>query len=85
MIRMTLIGTRLRTLRLEGRLTVRVLPELRRTCLDAAVGAPLSVDLSGVRFMDAPGVEFIRRLPDLGIRVKGGSPFINELLKECRT
>ena len=85
MIRLTFAETLPRTLRLEGRLTGRVLPEFERVCLEAAENQPLQLDLAGVRFLDPAGVGSICRLMDLGVRVTGGSPFVNELLKECRS
>jgi hypothetical protein len=43
----------------------------------------LRLDLSGLSFIDPVGIAALGRLMAKRITVRGGSPFINELLKEC--
>ena len=71
-----------RTLRLEGRLVDPWVGELLSTCREAAgAGWRLVLDLSGVTFVDAAGVAYLRDLREQGAVLRGCSAFINELLK----
>ena len=71
-----------RTLRLEGRLVDPWVGELLSTCREAASAERcLMLDLSGVTFVDAAGLACLRDLRERGAVLRGGSAFINELLK----
>ncbi len=41
----------------------------------------LVLELSGVRFIDAAGVELLRRWAEEGVELHGGSAFVQTLLK----
>ncbi|MDX2033606.1 MAG: hypothetical protein SF339_23215 [Blastocatellia bacterium] len=62
-----------RTLRLDGRL-VREWVEVLREHVEGAV----ELDLAGVTFADAAGVELLRRLEARGVPLRGCSPFLRE-------
>ena len=44
------------------------------------LGAGLTVDLAGARFIDHDGLALLDRWRRCGVRVRGGSPFIRALL-----
>lgn len=68
------------TLRLEGQLAGRWVKELEIACVSARTGgAPLSLDLAGVSFIEHDGLEMLRGLE--GVRLVNPSPFVTELLK----
>lgn len=71
-----------RTLRLEGKLLGPWVGELRHTCARAVAPASrLCLDLSGVIFVDAAGVELLRELVRRGAMLTV-SDFVAELLRE---
>jgi RNA polymerase sigma-70 factor (ECF subfamily) len=65
----------------EGRITAQVAGDLRAACRDHLGGAPVVVDLAGVRFMDAAGADAVRDLERRGAVVIGGSSFVTALLR----
>jgi hypothetical protein len=71
------ITRRPEALRLEGRLT-RDEIELLRT----AVKGCGAVDLSGLAFVDEAGADALRALGRQGCELRGGSPFVRQLLGE---
>ncbi len=84
-ITVTQSATSPKTLKLEGRLTGAWVEELRRVCAASFSGdanAPLTIDLSGVSFIDDDGVDLFRSLSGRRIEVTGCSPFLTDLLKE---
>jgi anti-anti-sigma regulatory factor len=64
-------------LRLEGRLTREEVALLR----GAAAGCG-AVDLSGLAFVDESGADALRELARQGCELRGGSPFVRQLLGE---
>jgi anti-anti-sigma regulatory factor len=68
-------------LRLEGRLTRDELALLRDT-LGREGDACDAVDLSGLAFVDEAGAHALRDLGRRGCELRGGSPFIRQLLEE---
>ena len=74
------------TLRLEGRLSSDSINSLIAACdLHTATSASLTLDLAGVTYIDDRGVAAVRALRQRQVRVRGCSPFVRELLKECLT
>ena len=71
------------TLRVEGRLTHETVEELRMACETALAGRrPLSLDVSGLRFVDPAGVTLLRGFERRGAHLAGRSGFVGELLRE---
>jgi anti-anti-sigma regulatory factor len=71
------------TLRLEGRITARELAEVRAACEACArEGRALSLDVSGVRFLDSAAASALRALGRSALRLEGASPFVRLLLEE---
>lgn len=69
-------------LRLEGRITGAWVHELQdhcERCLDD--GGGLTLDLSGVSFVEGRGVELLRRLQHRNVAITGGSGFVTALLQ----
>lgn len=74
-------------LRLEGRLVAEWIAEFRTAC-DAQVGNRercVELDVGGLSFADADGIEMLRILANRGLKITNGSPFLAELLRENRT
>jgi anti-anti-sigma regulatory factor len=72
-------------LRVEGRLASAWVAELLAAC--AAVRSQSSsreLDVSGLSFADADGIEALRQLAVQGLRITNRSPFIAELMRENR-
>jgi anti-anti-sigma regulatory factor len=70
-------------LRVEGRLTGRLVEELRRTCdLHAlADGIRLTLDLADVSFADAAGIELLKELRIRSVTLLSPSSVVAEQLK----
>lgn len=76
-----------RVLRLEGELKGPWVNELRRISWDAATGNGtradgLVVDLADVLFIGAEGLALLRELVGRHVRLRNGSPFVTEQLRE---
>ena len=74
-------------LRLEGRLVAEWIGELRSAC-DDQIGSRerrVELDVGGLSFADADGIETLRILTNRGLKITNGSPFLAELLRENRT
>lgn len=73
-----------RTLKLEGRVTGAAVDELRRQCepLASQELRCLLLDLAGVSFIDAHGLDLFRALDRHNVALTRCSPFVAELLKE---
>jgi ABC-type transporter Mla MlaB component len=70
-----------RTMHLEGRLARRWVRELANLIEPlVAGGAPIRLDLSGLVFVDAAGIDLLQRLEARGVDLAGGSPFIATLI-----
>ena len=71
-----------RTLSLEGRVIGPWVDELGRTCQEIlATGAPLTLDLREVAFVDRDGLALLRGLVDRGASVVNCSAFVCEQLR----
>jgi len=71
------------TLTLEGEISGRWVPELRRECarvLDGS-GGGLVLDLAGVSSIDVAGLALIRELRARRVRVRGCSLYVAALLE----
>ncbi len=70
---------------LEGRITGPWVEELQKSCdEDEARSCTLTLDLSGVSFVDAVGVELLCRLKSKGVLVTGCSPFVDAQLSSAK-
>jgi ABC-type transporter Mla MlaB component len=65
----------------EGRLTVKAVPELRREFQRA--GRSVRLDLSGLTSADADGVRELLELSARAAKVCGASAYIRQLLDEA--
>lgn len=69
-------------LRLEGQVREPWLGELERVLAEAfARGAAPSLDLAGVSFVDARGIELLRSLRSRDVELENCSPFTAEQLR----
>ncbi|MGH9022546.1 MAG: hypothetical protein ACRDV9_05525 [Acidimicrobiia bacterium] len=69
-------------LSLEGHLIGPWVDELRRSCeLILTTGAPLTLDLSEVAFVERRGVQLLQNLVDGGVTVVNCPAFVCEQLK----
>ena len=73
-------------LRLDGQITGPWVEELRRVCAETLGdnghgGSNLVLDLSGVSFLDADGVDLFRELAARRVSFTNSSTFISEQLK----
>ena len=69
------------TMRLEGRMVGPWVDELRRACeAHLGDGHVLTLDFSGVSFVDREGVALLRTLRQRHARLANCSPFLKELL-----
>jgi anti-anti-sigma regulatory factor len=72
-------------LRLEGHVIGPWVEELRRSCEDALATCSFVVlDLSGVSFIDRPGIPLLLRLRDRGVTLVNCSGFVSALLEGSR-
>jgi hypothetical protein len=70
-------------LRLEGKLLEPWIGELQEACRRARGRTPqITLDVSGISFVDVPGSIVLRELGRRGIDIRGCSPLVTELLKE---
>ncbi|HEY4308792.1 MAG TPA: hypothetical protein VGN12_05000 [Pirellulales bacterium] len=71
-----------RAFRLEGKLVGPWLEELRQACgTNPDLLSILSLDLSGMRFVDEAGAKYLRSLVGQGVQITNCSSFVIELLK----
>ena len=69
------------TLLLEGRLLKEWIEELHQALARAGQdGTAVGLDLSGLRFVDAEGVRFLRACRERGVSLLGASLFLSALL-----
>ena len=71
-------------LALEGRLTQAYVPLLREVCSETRA-VDVSLDLSGVAYIDPEGVRALLALERAGVTLHGGSGLVHELLEEGRS
>ncbi|HVH06495.1 MAG TPA: STAS domain-containing protein [Myxococcota bacterium] len=72
------------TLRLEGRLTRYEVALLRETLRRGPNGTRV-IDLAGVAFLDEDGARTLIDLRQRGLELRGGSPFVKQLLLEVES
>jgi ABC-type transporter Mla MlaB component len=77
-LRITELSRKGRTLRLEGEVLGPWVGALRDAC--APSGRRLRLDLAGVTYIDAAGVQLLRELAREGVELTACSNFIAELL-----
>jgi anti-anti-sigma regulatory factor len=70
-------------IQLQGRLDEEGLAELRAV-VNACVGEPIAVDLSGLVSTDGAGREYLIGLRRSGAALYGGSLYITKLLEEAQ-
>jgi ABC-type transporter Mla MlaB component len=69
------------TLLLEGNLLKQWIEELQRAVEQARRdSATIGLDLSGLRFVDAEGAQFLRESRKRGVFLLNASPFVSALL-----
>jgi anti-anti-sigma regulatory factor len=69
------------TLQIEGRIGGVWIDELRHECMRCLTqGRTLTLDLSGVQFVEAQGIAMLRGMLDQHIRLVGCSLFLSGLL-----
>jgi hypothetical protein len=66
-------------IKLEGKLTGEWVDELARVTA-TETPARLSLELSGISFVDRDGVELLRRLISRNVRLCGCSAFVSDLI-----
>ncbi len=70
------------TLKLEGKILAPWLDEVRHACAEAVNGSVRTrLDLTGITFVDAAGVELLRNLAKHGVEIAASSSFVSELLR----
>jgi ABC-type transporter Mla MlaB component len=67
-------------LHLEGKLLGPWAREVQEAVRAARSRGPVRLDLAGLSFADATGIELLRNLQATGVETTGGSPFIQGLL-----
>jgi anti-anti-sigma regulatory factor len=72
------------TLSLEGRITRYEVALLRETVRRGPDGARV-LDLAGVAFLDEDGAKTLLDLRRRGLELRGGSPFVQQLLLEVES
>ena len=75
-------GEAITTIRIEGRLTIAGVPDVRAAC--ESTHPPLRLDLSGLRSADGDGMRALQSLSEAGAELHGASPYINQLLRDIR-
>lgn len=83
MLRITVSGydPSCRIIKLEGKLLQAWLDEVRAFFAEAEEGPFPSLDLSGLSYVDRPGIELLHQLLRQGVRIRACSPFVAELLR----
>ncbi|HTY41932.1 MAG TPA: hypothetical protein VMH79_08680 [Thermoanaerobaculia bacterium] len=65
---------------LEGRVAGPWVSEVRKCVDDRPLGRPLTLDLSGVTFVNEEGAALLRALATEGVEMKGASRFVAAVL-----
>jgi len=69
-------------IRFDGRLTAEQVPEARRIVHESGGSALVTLDLSGLAFVDGAGRELLLALRSTGCALTGGSLYVRKLLEE---
>ena len=83
MLRITVSGQdpSCRIIKLEGKLLQAWLDEVRGFFAKVEGGSFPSLDLSGLSYVDRPGIELLQQLLRQGVRIHACSPFVAELVR----
>ncbi len=84
MLRLTKLQdpTRGITIKVEGQIVAEWGAFLEQECLSLpATGAPISIDLAGVHFVDTRGIEVLQRLAAARLTLVHCPPLVDELLR----
>ena len=73
-----LAGERAHTIRVEGHLTTDAVPDLEREL--ARISGPVELDLLGLMSADADGLQELRSLSVIGVKLSRASPYLRQLL-----
>jgi anti-anti-sigma regulatory factor len=71
-----------RSVRLEGRLTRYEVALLREALRASSSSAAEALDLADLAFVDEAGAAALSELRSRGLELRGGSPFVRQLLEE---
>jgi ABC-type transporter Mla MlaB component len=80
----TKLGSGQIEVRVDGRLDAETVAALAAFIENLTPAAQISFDLSGLASLDAAGVRALIELQIAGHRLKGGSLYVNRLLKEAQ-
>ena len=69
------------TLKLEGKLVEPWVSEVRSLVQNGEMGRHPGLDVSGLTYVDAAGVDLLDQLVEQGFQVVSSSPYITELLR----
>lgn len=69
-------------IRIEGRLERLALAELRRALRKSRASPHLTLDISGITSLDDEAVRALARFQGAGLRLRGGSMYLNRRLQE---
>jgi anti-anti-sigma regulatory factor len=74
------------TLRLDGKIISTTAPDLEELCLQHRNGRnkSISLDFSGVTFIDNDGLEALKKIRSRGVLMINGSLFVKTLLGELK-
>ena len=74
------------TLRLDGKIVSTTTAELEKACRQYRNGGGkvLSLDVSGVTFIDDDGLGMLKKIKRRGIAMVNGSPFVETLLSRLK-
>jgi anti-anti-sigma regulatory factor len=74
------------TLRLDGKIISTTAPDLEELCFQSRNGGnkSISLDLSGVTFIDNDGLETLKKIESRGVVMINGSLFVETLLGKVK-
>ena len=73
-----------RSVFVSGRVDAEAVSELQRLLGPESAGSRLTLDLKGVRLVDAEGVEFFARCEDAGSRLRNCPAYVREWITSRR-
>jgi anti-anti-sigma regulatory factor len=86
MLRITLVpGASRTTLKVEGKLLAPWVEEFQAAVSSCSSSEPPSLDLSGLSFVDAEGLEILAGMVHRGVVVSACSNFVAELLRTAKS